>query len=106
MAYLRASMRRYRRSFSISIFLLSAGWASAGAPDAYTLAGSVVAASGVYRASNACLSLASTVGQAPAGVARQLPLPNHGFSIVAGFWPTFPPSNTDSLMNDNFEVCQ
>jgi len=106
MTSIRASMRRYRRPFSISIFLLSAGWASAGAPDAYSITGSVVAASGVYHASNACLILASTVGQATAGVARQLPLPNHGFSIVAGFWPTFPPSNTDSLMNDNFEVCQ
>jgi|GEM_PF-5454346 hypothetical protein len=106
MAYLPASMRRYRRLLSTTAFLLSAGWASAGAPDAYSVTGSVVAASGVHLASNACLILSSTVGQPVAGVARQLTLPNHGFSIVAGFWPTFPPSNTDSIMNDNFEACR
>ncbi len=106
MAYLPASMRRHRRLFSTFIFLLSAGWASAGAPDAYTLAGSVVAASGVHQARNACLILSSTVGQPAAGVARQLPLPNHGFTIVSGFWPTFPAASSDSVMNDNFEACR
>lgn len=106
MAHIPAAMRRHRRALSTFVFLLSAGWASAGAPDAYSLAGSVVAASGVHQVSNACLTLSSTVGQPAAGIARPASVPTHDFEIVSGFWPTFPPSSADSVMNDNFEVCQ
>jgi len=106
MSHLPAAMRRHRRSLSTFVFLLSAGWASAGAPDAYSVAGSVVAASGVHLASNACLTLSSTIGQPVAGIARELPVPTFGYEIDAGFWPTFPPASSDTVMNDNFEVCQ
>ncbi|MEP7043155.1 MAG: hypothetical protein ABI843_08825 [Dokdonella sp.] len=85
--------------------MLSAGWASAGAPD-YAVVGSVVAANGVHHASNACLTLSSVVGQAVAGIAVQLPAPTFGYSIDSGFWATVPSSSSDTLMNDNFEVCR
>jgi hypothetical protein len=106
MTHIPAAMRRHRRALSTFIFLLSAGWASAGAPDAYTLVGSVVAANGVHQVSKACLILSSTVGQAVAGPTGLQPTQIDGYSIDSGFWATFPSSSSDSLMNDNFEVCQ
>ncbi|MEO7433517.1 MAG: hypothetical protein ABIR62_16210 [Dokdonella sp.] len=97
---------RRRHSLSILFFLLGAGYASASTTDTFALSGVTIASGGIHEVSNACFVLSSTIGQPVAGFSRVVPIAARNFVLISGFWGGFDSSSTDSLMHDNFEVCQ